>query len=212
MRSYDPPDCSARVLVIFDRSGSMNLPWETSDGEAPRWVVARDALALALEPLAASLTVGAILFPSGSSSELGMCAPVDPIEAQLDYRDGDAFLDAWDAFWSSAVVEGSTPIDIAFDRADAALPDDDVVTAVILLTDGAPTCEGPVPAWDHAADWRARGITTWVVGIPGAFGVAVLDRIALDGGSEASLDVGDPSALTSALRSILGEAVEQACL
>ncbi|MCB9596784.1 MAG: VWA domain-containing protein [Sandaracinaceae bacterium] len=207
-----PPECGARVLVVFDRSGSMNEAWTTDAGEeAPRWQVASDALTAALEPLAARIVAGAILFPTSMEREPGLCAEVDPIGAQLPFRDGAAFLSAWRALWAHGEVGGSTPLDVAFRRADEALPIDDEVTAVVVLTDGMPTCAEATAAWDYAAEWSARGVQTWVVGLPGAFGVDVLDQIAAAGGTGAALSVDDPAALTSALSGIVGDAVDQAC-
>ena len=200
------------MLVIFDRSGSMAGEWMTAAGPLPRWRVASDALAEALEPLATRTTVGAILFPTGPRSVPDTCADVAPIESQIDFRDGRAFSSTWATLWTTTTVGGSTPLDAAFTRADEALPRDDQVTAVVVLTDGMPTCSEPVTAWDRAASWRARGISTWVVGLPGAHGLETLDRIARAGGTESSLSVDDPAALTEALGAIVGEVVEQACL
>lgn len=203
-------DCRARILVVFDRSGSMALPWEGGGGRAARWEHAEQALDDALAPLAARLEIGAILFPSEAWSEPGACAAVDPIEAQIPYRDGASFLAAWRALWAAPAVMGSTPIDGAFERADAALPHDDVVTAVVLLTDGEPTCSGARSAASYAASWSARGISTWVVGLPGA-GTSYDDALARAGGTSASISVADPEALTTGLGAILDAALEQAC-
>lgn len=204
-----PPvgDCQARALVVFDRSGSMASEW--ADGE-PRWRVAATALERAIEPLADRLVVGAIRFPSTSDLDR-VCTPVDAIEAQLPYRGGRDFLAAWSALWERPEVFGATPIDAAFDAADAALPRDSAVTVVLLLTDGEPTCSGPVPARERAAEWHADGIDTFVVGLPGAHGSAWLDEVAVAGGTGAALDVGDPETLTERLGAVLDAALEQAC-
>lgn len=204
-------ECFAQLLVIFDRSGSMAMKWDSGDVHAPRWQVAADALTAAVEPLADRLEIGAILFPSVEESAFGVCSPVDPIEAQLDYRDGPSFLDAWATLWESPEVLGSTPIDSAFDSADDALTGAHSVTAVVLLTDGEPTCSGPVSATERAATWHARGIDTWVIGLPGTRGGGVLDAIAAAGGTGGPLSVDDPAALTAALTEILGGRVDQAC-
>lgn len=206
------PDCGARVLVVFDRSGSMNEPWVTAGTERPRWEVASQAVTEALTPLAARIEAGALLFPTAMELEPGACAEVAPIESQIPFRTGTAFLSAWSARWADPAVGGSTPIDRAFARAEEALPFDDEVTAVVLLTDGMPTCSEAASAWDRAADWAARGVRTWVVGLPGAEGVSVLDRIASAGGTGAALSVDDPSVLTAQLSAIVSEAVDQACM
>ncbi len=201
-------DCEARVLVVFDRSSSMSAEW--SGGE-PRWRVAADALADGIEPLADRLVVGALLFPGSDLGELSPeCAPVAGLT--LTYRRGDSFLSAWESMWSSPpALYDSTPLDSAFDAADAALPRDDTLTVVVLLTDGAPTCEGPVPAREHAASWRTDGIRTFVVGLPGAHGSAYLDAIASSGDTGSALDVSDPALLTARLEGVLSDALDQAC-
>ena len=214
-----PPggDCHARLLVIFDRSGSMSEPWETDAGPEPRWRVAADALDAALTPLADRLEVGAILFPAPSAAP-SSCGDVDPIEAQMPFEGGAAFLVHWRSAWDSPVLGGSTPLDAAFDRADEALsPADDTVTAVVVLTDGQPSCRGLVLAEEHAAAWQIRGIATYAVGLPGAFGGSgvaaeeMLNAIARAGGTDAYLPVDDPAALTEGLANIAGGALEQAC-
>jgi hypothetical protein len=186
----------------------MALPWE--DG-VPRWRVAADALDEAITPLADRLTVGAILFPSSEPSGSGVCAPVDPVEAQLPYADAPSFLDAWRSRWESAEPFGDTPIDTAFDAADASLPGDDVSTTVVLLTDGEPTCRGPVDATSHAEAWAARGVRTFVIGLPGASGAETLDAIARAGETGSPISPSDAAALTEGLRLVLGDAIEQAC-
>ncbi|MBX3269973.1 MAG: VWA domain-containing protein [Sandaracinaceae bacterium] len=207
-----PGDCGGRVLVVFDRSGSMNEPWTVDGASRPRWRVAADAVSAALEPLAARLEVGAILFPTGGAHDLDLCAEVAPIEAQLPFGPGASFLAAWDARWASGVASGSTPLDPAFARADEALRDAPARgVAVVLLTDGMPTCSEAPHAWDRAASWSARGIATWVVGLPGAHGLATLDRVAAAGGTGASLSVDEPAALGARLAEIAGEAAEQGC-
>jgi hypothetical protein len=213
-----PPgdECRARLLVIFDRSGSMSEPWETDDGPEPRWRVAADALDAALAPLADRLEVGAILFPTPSMAPTG-CGEVDPIETQMPFEGGAAFLTHWREAWESPVLGGSTPLDAAFDRADEALPVDDSITAVVVLTDGQPSCRGLVLAEEHAATWQSRGIATYAVGLPGAFGAGgvdaedILNAIARAGGTDTYLPVDDPAALTEGLASIAGDALEQAC-
>ena len=206
----EPADeCSARLLVIFDRSGSMNETWP--DAGEPRYRVAADALSEAIAPLSPYLAVGAILFPSGGAPDPGACAIVDPIEAQIPYQSGASFLAAWDAYFRYATGGGSTPLDAAFTQADHALADVDGVSAVVVLTDGQPTCRQAVGAAEHAWLWRERGIKTWVVGLPGLSEAGVLSDVAYAGGTESYLPVAEPEALTAQLQTIVAGAVSQAC-
>lgn len=195
------------MLVVFDRSGSMGEPWD--DGR-PRYEVAGEAVEAAIAPLAPQLSVGAISFPSMTDAT-GWCGTVDPVDAQIPYTDGPDFLDAWRSTWMGLELLGSTPIDQALEAADLSLPDDGVVTAVVLLTDGEPTCEGDVPAVDRARAWVDRGVRTWVVGLPGTEGSTYLAALARAGGTGAPIAPADAGALTEGLGAALGEAVDQAC-
>ncbi|MFO0681784.1 MAG: vWA domain-containing protein [Sandaracinus sp.] len=202
--------CGVRVLVVFDRSLSMAEPW-TSSG--PKWEVAETSLAEALAPHASQLVVGALLFPTSETpTPSASCAPVDGLASQFPYEACSAFLARWSAAWSTPDLRGTTPIDSAFDAADAALAGAGAGTAVVLLTDGEPTCDGPVPAATRAASWRARGIRTWVVGLPGSSaGASYLSAIASAGGTDAPLTVDDPSALGTALSHIATSEISSQC-
>ncbi len=202
--------CGVRVLVVFDRSLSMAEPWMSS---GPKWEVAETALAEALAPHASQLVVGALLFPtSETTTPSPSCAPVDGIASQFPYEACSAFLARWSDAWRTPDLRGSTPIDSAFDAADAALAGAGAGTAVVLLTDGEPTCEGAVPAATRAASWRTRGIRTWVVGLPGSSaGASYLSAIASAGGTDAPLTVDDPTALGTALSHIATSEISSQC-
>jgi hypothetical protein len=200
--------CVARILVIFDRSGSMGDAWMSS---GPKWQVAEMALATAITPRETQLSVGAIMFPSEVSRPSSVCSPVDPIASQIPFAPGTDFLATWSSYWMTAGLLGSTPIDSAFDSADAALTGAGHETAVVLMTDGEPTCSGTVSAETRAASWLSRGIKTFVVGLPGSStGMATLSAIASAGGTTV-ISVDDPSVLTSALGSIATTHVQTQC-
>jgi hypothetical protein len=124
------------------------------------------------------------LNPSGCQA--GLCPDVAPITAppQITLRDGQSFLAAWSALWGqtpSATVSG-TPTEKGLLAAEAALRSPPTGgTAVVLVTDGQPTCGSNEPT--IAARLLQRGIKTHVVGLPGAQGAAVLDAITLAGGT-----------------------------
>lgn len=196
-------ECRATLLVIFDRSGSMASEWTPGQ---ERWQAASEALTGALSPIASSLTAGAILFPS--SGEAVECPRVDPISSQVSFRDGEAFLPAFERALSS--VGGNTPLDAAFERADEAMASRDV-DAVVVLTDGRPTCLGPISAAEYAARWYADGTDTWVIGLPGIDDPGILDAVAAAGGTGATLPVEAPDRLSDALAEIARESFSQAC-
>lgn len=205
--------CAARILVVFDRSLSMDTQWMGATTSGPRWQIAEAAVTSAVSPRQAQLMVGALLFPSPGGVAPGpACDPVDPIGAQIPFQSGSSFLTRWSATWSAPMLLGSTPIDAAFDAADAALTGAAAETAVVLLTDGEPTCSGTISASMRAAAWHARGIPTWVVGLPGSeAGMAYLAAIATAGGTGAPISVDDPGALGTALSGIAGGQVQSRC-
>jgi hypothetical protein len=209
------------LLIIFDQSASMNEPW----GNADKLTAAKDALVAAITPLADKLTVGAIFLPTticaGIALEGGAVAPIeDP--SQINFMPGPQFLQAWDQKWANVPGFGvGTPLNEAFDRADVALQN--VLKnmslsgkiAVIAFTDGAPTCfpdemtQGipTKPEPDHAADWLAQGIQTYMVGLPGALGVDLLDQVAMSGGTMNYITPDDPTQLAMVLTQVIEEQV-----
>jgi hypothetical protein len=138
-------------------------------------------------------------------------APIDG-QGQIPFVPGPQFLSAWDMHWQNAPAAAiGTPLQEAFMQADAALSKATLTgqTIVVVFTDGAPNCftdagggglpgiggigaGGPLNALmpntdvevGHATDWLAmKSIKTYVVGLPGADGVQVLDNIAVAGGT-----------------------------
>jgi len=209
------------LLIIFDQSASMNEPWGTST----KLEAAKAALVAAITPLADKLTVGAIFLPTSICAAIalegGAVAPIeDP--AQINFMPGPAFLQAWDAKWANSLDLGvGTPLNEAFDRADVALQNaakNMTLTgkiAVLAFTDGAPTCfpdemtQGipTKPEPDHAADWLGQGIKTYMVGLPGALGVDLLNQVAVSGGTMMYITPDDPTQLEMVLKGVVEEQV-----
>jgi hypothetical protein len=110
----------------------------------------------------------------------------------------------------------------AFDRAAVALETAagslTGITAVMLFTDGAPTCF-PDPMMtgiptkletDHATAWStaASPIKSYVVGLPGALGVQLLNDIAVAGGTMSYITPDDPTVLEAKLNEIVQSTVK----
>jgi hypothetical protein len=222
------------LLVLFDESASMNEQWPATGTN--KLTAAQSALTTALMPLQDVLKVGAIFFPTtaclGPPLSLdGMMIPpsVEPITAapQIPFTPGPQFLSAWQAHWAqppAAIVPVGTPVNEAFDQAslalDAALQDGTLTgsTIVALFTDGAPTCFPDTsltglpnkPEVDHATEWLAmHGIKTYVVGLPGAGGVQLLDDIAMSGGTMQYILPENTMDLEMKLRSAVEETVKK---
>jgi hypothetical protein len=207
------------LLIIFDQSLSMNDPWE----QTTKIVAAQTALQNAIMTLQDSLTVGAIFFPTlGCIPGLPSVA-VDPIESanQIGFQPGAMFLQSWAAHWQAigGALGIGTPMNEAFDRADVAIQNAKLTgnLAVVAFTDGQPNCfpdetmtmipTKPEP--DRSAGWLAdKMIKTYVVGLPGAAGVDLLNQVAVSGGTMEYILPNDPAALEAKLREVVSETVK----
>ncbi len=220
------------LLVVFDRSGSMSDLW----GAVPRHQAATDALVAAITPTQDLLTVGAIFFPS--VQDLTLCNPVDPFAwipggdasclnaigvscfvsditspDQINFREGPAFINELQTgIYSVLTGAGMTPLELAVTEADAAISSGtfDGAVAVVIMTDGEPTCGDFAPNIDAIVSrWLSSGIKTYVVGLPGsAPAEGLLTQIAVTGGTDRFIVPDDPAALQAELASIAGETVK----
>ncbi len=208
------------LLVIFDQSTSMDQPWNTGGSKLQ---AAQNALVQALTPLQNEITAGAIFFPTLAC--FGVTPPggaVEPIEGpqQIKFQPGPQFLQAWQTHWANRLPFGlGTPMNEAFDRADVAIKNAMLTgqLAVVAFTDGEPNCIADemttmVPTMlepARAADWLAtRQIKTYMVGLPGAQGVQILDQVAQSGGTMNYILPDDPAQLEMILKSIVEETVK----
>ena len=206
------------VVVVFDQSNSMNQKFTEPDGgkAAAKWEVAQQALADAVKPIESLVNLGAIFFPTTATGNT--CSLVAPISVapQIAISPAATFLTAWDAHFAlpGFVTILGTPLQTALNLADQALPDPSPLKgarAVVVITDGAPTCQSAVPGLIAPVTAMAsRGIKTFVVGLPGsASGQMVLDAIAQAGGTSSYLSPADPTALEAALAMIASGVVDQ---
>jgi hypothetical protein len=207
------------LLVIFDQSASMDQDWA---GAGSKLQAAQAALVQALTPLQDSLTVGAIFFPSVLCIPFLPGAAVQPIEGpnQIPFQAGAQFLTAWNQHWATRPLGDNigTPMQEAFDRADVAIQNSTLTgqLVVVVFTDGEPNCF-PDPAMtmvptmvepERAASWLASGmIKTYMVGLPGAQGVPILDQVAQSGGTMQYILPDDPTQLEMKLREVVQETV-----
>ncbi len=213
------------LLVIFDRSGSMKEEW----GGTPRYEVAGNALINALTPLQDSLTVGGVFFPSPSSGQSmcdcgnwvnwipgGCClgdssCTVNTIDQpdQISFRPGAQFVAEVPARWQGS---GGTPLQQAVASAAQALANAvyDGPMSVLIVTDGAPTCDSEdQPVLDQVTQWAAAGIKTYVVGLPGSEGARnLLNQIAMLGGTMSYIDPADAADLEMRLSAIVSSTVQ----
>lgn len=215
------------VLLVFDRSGSMEDSWE----QRPRWQVAGESIDRALAPIADQLTIGSVFFPSEDPDAEPVCTArfestcelfpdllempptcgVNAIDAadQLGFAPGTTFLNALATTTPTIyqpIDRGSTPLLAGLQQAQSALSGMSLSgnTSVVIITDGRPNCEWNAGAATQVvSDWLTAGIRTYVIGLPGsAQAEQVLGALAQAGGTGAYLTPTDPMALESELRSI----------
>jgi hypothetical protein len=209
----------ANLLFVIDKSGSMNcnppegdaalnarcaaFPIKEDASLPSKWEVTRDALANALDSLSAQTNVraGLMLFPvperadADASPRRKSCwvdGIADPEIGALDATGRDALGEALDA----VNPEGETPIVgatiLGYRYLSEAIRAGDIEGNhfVVLLTDGAETCEtgqlGDLVARDvpNARGWNIR---TFVIGAPGSEQArSLLSEIAWEGGTASS--------------------------
>ncbi|MDH5675002.1 MAG: VWA domain-containing protein [Myxococcales bacterium] len=209
------------LLIIFDQSGSMDQPWGNGGSKLQ---AAQTALVNAITPLQDDLTVGAIFFPTYDCPLLlvppvgGAVAPIDG-PGQIPFQAGPTFLGAWQQHWAAGRMNTGlgTPMQEAFDRADVAIQNATLTgnLAIIAFTDGEPNCfadpnqSGPTMLEpDRAASWLgSQMIKTYVVGLPGAVGVQLLNDVAVAGGTMQYIVPDDPAQLEAVLSQVVSETV-----
>lgn len=206
------------VVVVFDQSNSMGQPFDQTDSGVPipKWTVARDALSAAVTPLAVQLNVGAIFFPTAPPALFGGCSPVPTIQSppQIPLQPGTQFVGSLAGhFTGSWSLIRSTPLKRALDNAVLAFPEPSPFPGariLVVMTDGAPTCE-KVEA-DLLAPIQslfARGIKTYIVGLPGSTNASTLmNDLAAAGGTVQYSTPADPTALQQTLASIATTAID----
>jgi len=206
------------IVVVFDQSNSMKQPFNDADAgvAGTKWQVSEDAIVSAITPIENLLNVGTIFFPTKATGNT--CSGVDAIDTppQIPIEPGAAFVADFQAHFAApgwTLILG-TPLKVALDRADAALPDPSPLKgarAVVIITDGAPTCvTGQAQILTPVQAMASRGIKTYAVGLPGSAGASgLLDAIAQAGGTGAYLTPADPQALQSALAQIATNTIDQ---
>lgn len=187
------------VLLVFDKSGSMDNHW----GAKSRWQAGSDAVLLGLDGILDVVTMGALFFPFDTEIDAPGCGvPHIEVDPQIDFTSGQGFKEQWIGGACAAQPDGSTPLQRALEVADQAIESAEQRELikdrmrVILVTDGEPTCQDNLD--DIVAfptKWSEAGIETHVIGLPGSqSATTLLDSIAQAGGTEehfAPLAVGE---------------------
>ena len=208
------------IVVVFDQSDSMNDKFTVadagSDGGAllPKWQAAENSIVAAVEPIKGLLDLGAVFIPTGANSACTV-APLGT-SPQISIEPGAMFLTDFQGHFSAAgwkTILG-TPLELGLAAANVALTPAPMPgqSAVVVLTDGAPNCgkstlaqvEPPIVAM------AARGIKTYVIGLPGsASASSLLGGLAQAGGTTQYYSPTDPMDLQNHLAMIASTTVDQ---
>jgi hypothetical protein len=206
------------ALMIFDRSGSMTSEWNGM----PRWQAAGGAMTGALTPVQDLLTIGAVFFPSDQGLLSCLVDPISNATTQIAFQPGAMALAKMQTGGAGGIPMyqpglGSTPTMPALRQADAAFNSATLsgTTVAILVTDGDPTCSG-ADAWDQAmavnivSAWLAKGIKTYVLGVPGVggTGVATLNAVAAAGGTTQYIPPTDAAMFQKTIQDIVLQTVK----
>lgn len=204
------------ILLIFDKSGSMDRDWGSSTGNT-KWQDALTAIPAALDPLKDQVTVGALFFPTNDDCGVNPAGQAP----HIGLMPGPDFLAAWDSFAMNNRAGGATPLRFALDAADLALqaelPNLVGITSVVIVTDGQPNCLGGDSNADDSAanmtpiiaNWLTLDVKTYVVGLPGLDNAALnlLNDLAVAGGTTQYIPADDPTTLQTELAKIVSENV-----
>jgi hypothetical protein len=166
--------------------------------------------------------VGAVFFPSVLDAPflffpcvLANVSAIDDATSpnpQIPFMPGGQFLDAWTQHWARGPLRLGTPIEAGLIRAEEALRTASLTgaTAMILVTDGEPTCGTRQGEQGAIAAALARGVKTYVIGIPGSQAAAqTLNAMAVAGGTGQYLETTQTTELEQAVRDITSTVVRR---
>jgi hypothetical protein len=223
------------VLLVFDTSGSMSDEWNGRRRWEHAGDAIKNALMPLASQLTVGTVFfpradpnAPCIDPTGIACIFvplsGTCG-VTPITAadQIPFLPGAEFLTKFttgaaaggmNTILPYAPIQGGfTPLKEGLQQAQMALASGmrTGVTSVVVITDGDPNCQ-----WDAntarqiVADWKTQGISTYVIGLPGTTGAgdAVLNDLAVTGGTMQYIAPTDAAALEAKLRQIATETVK----
>jgi hypothetical protein len=195
------------MFIVQDRSGSMD---DTPNGGNPsasdpsKWSIAQQEVPALAAQFANRLRFGVGMYPSEASS----CGAGNVVSA-ISYVASDV-----EVAYANSDTTGSTPTASALNASRNYLLGLALTTPVyvLLITDGMPNCTTS-PTSDTLSAARAlknAGIKVYVVGFGNAVtsgnNKALLDEVALEGGTNSSYSVTNRAELAQALALIAGNA------
>ena len=206
MPTGDPAD----LLLVVDKSGSMEDPLETGDF---KWPVMREALTTVVQQYENGIRFGLMLYPDNEECAAGS------VRSQLAMQNAASITGQL----GSTYPEGGTPTHTTLDAARSYYTGVTSPAAryVLLATDGEPNCgssgddEAPTVTESIAAieALGSAGIDTFVLGFGGTINnyPATLQAMAEAGGTGDYYAANSPDELATALDTIAGEVGLPSC-
>lgn len=179
---YSAQNAPPNVLILLDRSGSMNSVISNST----KWLIAQDAIAALLAEYGDVIRFGLALYPGSNQdcSEGAFCTPgmvaINPAEPP------DSTVAAISEYLAEAnTCSFGTPtaetLTALLDY--SGLEDSDRANYILLITDGESTCEDPVPVVTALRN-ETPEVKTFAIGFGEGVGARELNDMAREGGTE----------------------------
>lgn len=202
--AFNAEPTPANVMIVFDRSGSMD---ESLGPDGTKWDVGREAIDTLLASASSAISFGLSVYPgyNQSCSQGGQCQEGDiPYDLGADRQDIVDYLnDADTCMYGTPTAENlETLLDLD------SLQDPTRNNFVLLVTDGQSTCDNPVPVVGDLYDLNPS-VKTFVVGFGNGVDPDELEDMATAGGTARPTDpayyqADDAVSLQAALTDIVG--------
>lgn len=193
-------DECANVLVVFDRSDSMNRSVPGDDRS--RWEIAVPAVESLVARYAENVKFGLMLFPGDTLETCGVACTPGFVAVPIAPGTADEISSALGATTQCA----GTPIGMTMEQIPGivALREEGKRNFVLLVTDGSETCDTDAAAVAGQLSRQDPEVRTFVIGFGGQVDAAELDEIASAGRTQAAFVAADETALEAAFDQILG--------
>lgn len=193
-------DECANVLIVFDRSDSMNR--FVPDSDLSRWQVAVPAVESLVERYSANVKFGLMLFPGDTLDTCGVACTPGFVAVEVGSGTAGAIASALDTSTQCA----GTPIGLTMEQIPAmtALREEGKRNYVLLVTDGSETCDTDAAEVATALAAQTPEVRTFVIGFGEQVDAAALDEVAAAGRTRGAFVATDAATLEAAFDQILG--------
>jgi hypothetical protein len=193
-------DECANVLVVFDRSDSMNRSVPGDDRS--RWEIAVPAVEALVARYAENVKFGLMLFPGDTLETCGVACTPGFVAVEIAPGTAGEISAALGATTQCA----GTPIGMTMEQVPAitALREEGKRNFVLLVTDGSETCDTDAAAVAGQLSRQDPEVRTFVIGFGDQVDAAELDEIASAGRTQAAFVAADEATLEAAFDQVLG--------